>query len=134
VVNLDTTSAVTFVSEGSPVRHQLKALVTNDRLVMTQTAVREFQTIVGNIAGPLERARALRLLQRVATVNDQASARAQALRVTGRLSASDIVILGTGDQLGATTLTGDGKAVRAAAAQGVTFTVAVHQTIPLTGK
>src|SRR5437879_3941772 len=133
MINLDTNAAITLVSEGSPERHQIKAFAQGHQIVMTQTSVSEFRNIVVTIAGPLESTRAQRLLSRLTIVADQPSARAQKLRPTGSLTFEDIVILGTGDQLGATTVTADGRAVRAAAAQGVKFDVFLHAAVPLTG-
>jgi hypothetical protein len=133
-VNLDTGTAITFVSEGSFVRHQLKTFVQGKSLVMTQTAVSELQRITAVFAGPAEQARLLRFLSRVRIIPDSPSARAQALRLTNDLGANDVVILGTGDQLGIVTMTTDRKAVRAARVQGAAFAVHVHQPIPFTGK
>jgi hypothetical protein len=131
--NLDTSTAVAFVSEGSPVRTLLKGFVQGKPLVMTETAAREFQIIVAGFAGPLEQARALRLLTRVTVVPDGPSARALALRPTKGLGANDIIILGTGDQLGIVSMTADGRAVRSAQAQGVDFPVFLHAPVRLMG-
>ena len=62
------------------------------------------------------------------------SARAMALRETRRVGAADKVIFGTGDQLGIPTMTSDAKFVRGAAAQGVDFTVILHDPVPLRGQ
>jgi Protein of unknown function (DUF1308) len=132
VVNLDTNAAIAFVSEGSPVRHALKAVVGGGRMVISETARREFEAIAASCGGPLEQARAARLLARVTTVSDQPSPRAQGLRPTRGLSAEDIIILGTGDDLGAVTLTADARAVRAASGQGVDFAVHLFAPVPLT--
>jgi len=48
VINLDTNTAISFVAEGSTVRHQLKAFVQNQQLVMAQTAFDEFINIGGS--------------------------------------------------------------------------------------
>jgi hypothetical protein len=101
---------------------------------MCQTALNQFQSIIAVLGGPREQARAHRLLSRLLIVPDQPSIRATQLRTTRNLDASDIIILGTGDELGYLTATGDGKAVRAAAAQGVQFRVAFHAAVPLTGQ
>ena len=130
---MDTNTALAFVSEGSPVRHQLKAVVQGKQLVMTQTAAREFQQIVATIGGPSEQARAQRLLIRVTIVPDNPSARARGLTPTRNLQPNDITILGTGDEMGIITLTADQHAVRAASSQGVDFQVFVHPPVPLTG-
>ncbi len=49
MVNLDTGTALTLVSEGSRVRHALKAVIGQSPMVMTQTAIAEFQQIVRTI-------------------------------------------------------------------------------------
>lgn len=132
-VNLDTGSAVGFVSEGSPVRGQLKAAVEGRQMVMTETALEEFQGTL-RVAGPLETARAGRLLDRVQIIPDNPSARAVRLRVTKKVGVNDKVIFGTGDRLGVPTMTADDKFVRGAAAQGVDFDVILHRPVPLKGK
>ncbi len=47
--------------------------------------------------------------------------------VQGGIGVNDILIFGTGDLLGIPTVTGDGRAVGSAAAQGVNFNVIEHQ-------
>jgi hypothetical protein len=133
MANLDTGSALAFVSEGSPERYALKALVSGKALIMSNTACNEFQHIIQNIGGPKEQARATRLLQRVQVVPDQPSARALTLRLTKRVGQRDIIIFGTGDALGALTLTADAKFIQGALAQGVAFMAHVHAAVPLKG-
>jgi predicted nucleic acid-binding protein len=134
VINLDTNTAIAFIAQASPIRHQLKAIVRNQQLVMAQTAFDEFRSIVSYSAGTLEQARATRFLARVRIVPDQLSLNARALKPTRSLDPNDIIILGTGDQMGIVTLTADAKAVRAASAQGVDFNVYLHPSYPLTGR
>src|SRR5438093_738167 len=88
-VNLDTTTAITFFSEGSPERHRLKAFVQGRSLIMAQAAVQEFQAIILAVAGPTEQARAHRFLNRIATVPDNPSPRASRLRSTNALEPND---------------------------------------------
>ena len=133
MVNLDTGTALAFIAEGSPVRYQLRLRVQGQQMVMTQTAFNEFTTIFQQSGGVLEQARASKFLQKVAVIPDNPSARALTLQPTRRLGANDIIILGTGDQLGIVTMTADAKAIRAASAQGVDFSVYVHSPHPLTG-
>jgi hypothetical protein len=133
MVNLDTGSALAFISEGSSMRYVLKALVGRNPMIMARTASTEFQQIVRAIAGPLEKARAARFLQRIQVVPDQPSARALALRPTKSVGIRDIIIFGTGDSLGALTFTADAKFVQGALAQGVAFHVHVHAAVPLKG-
>lgn len=133
MINLDTVTAVAFIAEGSPVRYHLRQYVQEQQMVITQTAFKEFAVIVQDIAGLLEKARAGRLLQRVTIIPDNPSTRALNLQPTRRLGMNDIIILGTGDQMGIVTTTADAKAVRAASAQGVDFNVYIHLPFPLTG-
>ena len=42
MVNLDTDTVFAFISEGSPVRYQLREYVQGQQMVMTQTAFKEF--------------------------------------------------------------------------------------------
>jgi hypothetical protein len=125
-INIDTSSALSFVVEGSTVRHQLKARVAGKAMVMTATAEGEFRTILAASGGPLEQARGARLLARVRVVPDAPSARALRLTATRSLGWNDIVILGTGDALGSETMTADRRAVSAARSQGVNFRVILH--------
>jgi hypothetical protein len=102
-------------------------------MVMTETAVSEFKNIVNGAAGPLEKARAERFLNRVQIIPDNPSSRAMNLVETKKVGYNDKIIFGTGDNMGITTMTGDAKFVRGASAQGVDFNVYVHQPVPLGG-
>jgi type IV secretory pathway component VirB8 len=133
MINLDTVTAVAFIAENSVVRYILRQYVNEQEMVMTQTAFAEFTTIVKTIAGLSEQTRASRFLQRVIIIPDNPSPRALNLQQTRKLGVNDIIILGTGDQLGIVTITADAKAVRAAYAQGVNFNVYIHPPFPLTG-
>jgi len=132
-VNIDTGTAVSFVSEGSAIRHQLKAFVAGKEMQMTRTALAEFQGTLRS-AGPLEAARAQRFLARVRIIADNPSLRAISLRVTKSVGANDIIIFGTGDQLGITTMSSDAKFMRGALSQGVDFDAFIHQAFPFTGR
>jgi Protein of unknown function (DUF1308) len=133
VINLDTNTAIAFVAEDSSVRHQLKAFVGNQQLVMVQTAFDEFSRIIQASGGSAEQARANRFLQRITIIPDNLSTNAQTLQPTRRIGISDIIILGTGDEMGIVTMTADAKAVRAASTQGVDFNVYLHPPYSLTG-
>jgi len=133
VINLDTNTAVAFIAEGSPVRYELRVFVNNQQMIMTQTAFDEFINIVQYSAGSLGQIRASRFLQKVIVVPDNSSSRSQKLKPTRSLDPNDIIILGTGDQMGIVTMTADAKAVRAASAQGVNFNIYLHLPYSLTG-
>lgn len=79
MINLDTNTAIAFIGEDSPIRHQLVAFVNNQQMVMTQTALNEFSNIVQRSRGNFEKARANRFLQRVMVVPDNLSTAAKSL-------------------------------------------------------
>lgn len=133
MVNLDTNTGLALVAEGSPVRYQLRGYVGEQEMVITQTAFDEFTHIVQRSGGVLEQGRASRFLQRVTLIPNSPSVRALSLQPTRRLEENDIIILGTGDELGIVTMTADASAVRAALAQGVDFNVYLHPSYPLRG-
>lgn len=134
LVNLDTGTALAFIAEGSPIRDELRQYVQNTKMVITQTAFNEFTNIVQGSGGSLEQDRASRFIERVTLIADNPSTRALNLKPTRKLGANDIIILGTGDQLGILTMTADAKAVSAASAQKVEFNVYVHAPPRLSGK
>ena len=133
MVNLDTGTVFAFISEGSPVRYQLRQYVQGQQMVMTQTAFKEFIDIIQWSGGVTEQARASRFLQRVTIIPDNPSTTALNLQTTRSLGANDIIILGTGNNLDIVTMTADAKAVRAVIAQGINFKVYIHNPCPLTG-
>jgi predicted nucleic acid-binding protein len=133
MVNLDTSTGIAFISEGSPVRDRLRGYIGEQQMVMAQTAFDEFTNIIQNIGGTLETARSNRFLRRITIISDNPSSRSLNLETTRKLGANDIIILGTADRLGIVTMTADAKAIRAAAAQGVDFLVYLHVSCPLTG-
>lgn len=92
MINLDTNTAIAFIAEASTIRQQLRAFVTDQQLVMAQTAFNEFINIVQKSGGISEQARANRFLQRVTIVSDNISVGAQTLRPTRNLDANDIII------------------------------------------
>ncbi|CBN56983.1 MULTISPECIES: DUF1308 domain-containing protein [Kamptonema] len=134
MLNLDTSTGIAFISEGSPIYAQLRLYVQGQQMLMAQTAFDEFINIVQSRGGILEQGRASRFLQRVTVIPDNPSPRALNLQVTRSLGANDIIIFGTGDRLGITTMTADAKAIRAISGQGVDFSVFCHLPCRLTGK
>ena len=133
-VNIDTGTANAFISQDSPIRHQLKNYVSGKQMVMTETAMGEFKNIVNGVAGDMEKARAERFLKRVKIIPDAPSSRALNLNVTKKVGVNDIIIFGTGDNLNIVTMTSDAKFVRGASAQGVDFDVFIHTPTPLMGR
>ncbi|MEH1933578.1 MAG: DUF1308 domain-containing protein [Nostoc sp.] len=133
MVNLDTGTVFAFISEGSPVRYELRQYVQGQQMVITQTALKEVTDIIQWSGGVSEQVRINRLFQRLNIIPDNPSTVALNLQPTRSLGTNDIIILGTGDQLGIVTMTADAKAVRAALSQGVKFNVYIHLSRPLTG-
>jgi hypothetical protein len=133
-VNLDTSGATGFVAEGSPVRGLLKAYVQGKTILMCSAAKAEFLNAVPLKAGPRERARSNRFLNRVRFVPDGPSLRVMGLRGTKTIRNPDRIIFGTGDALGIITVTSDGRFVRAAAGQGVILAVFLHPPGRFRGK
>ncbi|XP_043920745.1 UPF0415 protein C7orf25 homolog [Protopterus annectens] len=154
-VNLDITTLITYVSALShggscfifkekvlteqaaqereeSVLPKLEEFMKGKELFACESAVNDFKTILETLGGPGERARAEQLLQKVTVVPDCPSERASKLVTSSKINARSITIFGTGDSLQAITMTANGGFVRAAANQGVKFTVFVHQPRALT--
>ena len=132
-LNLDASTGVSLVSEGSPARMAIRIAVAGKRMVMTETAEREFKELAAQFAGQIENARAVRLLGRIAIIPDDPSARAQGLRPTNNLEPPDIIVFGTGDKRGIITTTSDRRAISAARSQGVNFAVFFHDSTRFQG-
>eukprot|EP00741_Cyanophora_paradoxa_P003638 tig00000093_g3535.t1 len=113
---------------------RLEAVLAGRELVACASAVDQFRKVLAIAAGPRERARAEEFLRRVRTVPDCVSPRAAALREVGRCRALQKAVFGTGDSLGAVTVTTNSGFVRVAVAAGAPFDVFVHATRWLTGE
>eukprot|EP01059_Diplonema_ambulator_P010238 TRINITY_DN20232_c0_g1_i1.p1 TRINITY_DN20232_c0_g1~~TRINITY_DN20232_c0_g1_i1.p1 ORF type:complete len:446 (+),score=144.44 TRINITY_DN20232_c0_g1_i1:30-1340(+) len=110
----------------------LNAYLAGKRLIVCETAKREFLTIVNQVAGPEEKVRAAELLERCTVVPDNPSERSLNLTDSGRIKQRQKTVFGTGDRHHAVTLTANVQFVQAAIDQGVTFTVFVHAARALT--
>lgn len=154
-VNLDITTLITYVSSLShghcrftfrepvlteqaaqerhlPVLPQLDAFMEGKELFACHAAVSDFQLILDTLGGPGEKERAQQLLERVHLVDDQPSARTQRLTPSAKINQRSLMIFGTGDSLRAVTMTANSRFVRAAANQGVRYSVFIHQPRALT--
>ncbi|XP_007505622.1 UPF0415 protein C7orf25 homolog isoform X2 [Monodelphis domestica] len=154
-VNLDITTLITYVSALSyggccfvfrekvlteqavqerreRVLPQLEAFMAGKELFACESAVKDFQAILDTLGGPGERERAARLIQGVRVVPDQPSERALRLVASSKINSRSLTIFGTGDSLRAVTMTANSGFVRAAANQGVKFSVFIHQPRALT--
>jgi hypothetical protein len=117
-VNLDTSSLTGLVahnpinpSQTLAIRAEINALINGRNMIVTDTALREFNVGLANLAGPTERANAQALLTRVIRVVDNPSQRISAVPTTQAFGANDRVIFGTGDNIGIETATGNRRAV-----------------------
>ncbi|NWR07171.1 CG025 protein, partial [Paradoxornis webbianus] len=154
-VNLDITTLITYVSALSyggccfvfkekvlteqaaqerreRVLPQLKEFMEGKELFACESAVRDFQSILETLGGPGEKERAALLVERINVVPDQPSDRALGLVASSKINSRSLAIFGTGDTLKAITMTANSGFVRAAANQGVRFSVFVHQPRALT--
>lgn len=154
-VNLDITTLITYVSSLShgrchftfrevvlteqaaqerrlQVLPQLDAFMQGKELFACRAAVHDFQVILDTLGGPGEKERAQVLLARLHVVDDQPSERTLQLTPSAKVNQRSLMIFGTGDSLRAVTMTANSRFVRAAANQGVRYSVFIHQPRALT--
>ena len=154
-VNLDITTLITYVSSLShgrchftfrepvltdqaaqerrlQVLPQLDAFMKGKELFACRAAVHDFQVILDTLGGPGEKERAQKLLARLHLVDDQPSERTLQLTPSAKVNQRSLMIFGTGDSLRAVTMTANSRFVRAAANQGVRYSVFIHQPRALT--
>ncbi|KAJ8336707.1 hypothetical protein SKAU_G00379270 [Synaphobranchus kaupii] len=153
--NLDITTLITYVSSLShggcnfafreqvlteqaaqerqeKVLPKLEEFMEGKELFASRSAVHDFQVILDTLGGPGEKARAEELLSRLRVVPDQPSERTERLVTSSKVNRRSLMIFGTGDSLRAVTMTANSGFVRAAANQGVRYTVFIHQPRALT--
>ncbi|XP_062284325.1 UPF0415 protein C7orf25 homolog [Scomber scombrus] len=154
-VNLDITTLITYVSALShgrchfsfreevlteqaaqerreQVLPRLQAFMEGKELFACRAAVSDFQLILDTLGGPGEKERARQLLARLQLVDDRPSERSLRLTLSAKVSRRSLAIFGTGDSLTAVTMTANSRFVRAAANQGVRYSVFIHQPRALT--
>uniref|UniRef100_A0A3B3RKE3 Chromosome 7 open reading frame 25 n=1 Tax=Paramormyrops kingsleyae TaxID=1676925 RepID=A0A3B3RKE3_9TELE len=154
-VNLDITTLITYVSSLShgrchftfkeqvlteqaaqerqeKVLPKLEEFMQDKELFACQSAVHDFQVILDTLGGPGERKRAEQLLARLQVVPDKPSERTLRLVTSSKVNRRSLTIFGTGDSLQAITMTANSGFVRAAANQGVRYSVFIHQPRALT--
>ncbi|XP_031734015.1 UPF0415 protein C7orf25 homolog [Anarrhichthys ocellatus] len=154
-VNLDITTLITYVSSLShgrchfsfrepvlteqaaqerlqPVLPQLDDFLFGKQLFVCRSAVQDFQLILDTLGGAGEKERAQTLLARVRLVDDRPSERTLRLTHSAKVNRRSLAIFGTGDSLRAVTVTANSRFVRAAANQGVQYSVFIHQPRALT--
>ncbi|RXN08696.1 UPF0415 C7orf25-like protein [Labeo rohita] len=154
-VNLDITTLITYVSSLShgnchftfkevvlteqaaqerqeKVLPQLEEFMKGKELFACHSAVEDFRVILDTLGGPGEKSRAETLLARLKVVPDQPSERTKRLVMSSKVNRRSLMIFGTGDTLQAITMTANSGFVRAAANQGVRYSVFIHQPRALT--
>lgn len=153
--NLDITTLITYVSSLShgrchlafrepvlteqaaqerqqQVLPQLDAFMAGKELFACRAAVDDFRLILDTLGGPGEKERAQKLLARLHVVDDRPSERTLRLTPSAKVNHRSLMIFGTGDSLRAVTMTANSRFVRAAANQGVRYSVFIHQPRALT--
>ncbi|KAM3850308.1 UPF0415 protein C7orf25 homolog [Diretmus argenteus] len=153
--NLDITTLITYVSSLShgrchftfreqvlteqaaqerqeKVLPRLEEFLQGKELFACRSAIDDFQVILETLGGPGEKTRAQELLARVRVVEDQPSERTQRLTTSSKVNRRSLMIFGTGDTLRAVTMTANSGFVRAAANQGIRYSVFIHQPRALT--
>eukprot|EP00095_Tigriopus_kingsejongensis_P007623 snap_masked-scaffold995_size72343-processed-gene-0.7 protein:Tk07623 transcript:snap_masked-scaffold995_size72343-processed-gene-0.7-mRNA-1 annotation:"hypothetical protein L798_14662" len=115
-----------------PVKAHLEAIFRDKTLIVCQSAMNDFQTIMGTLGGAGERVRAHELLQRVQTVPDTITERLGVLEVSAKIKERSRAIFGTGDSLQVATVSANSGFVRAAHGQGVDLAVILHESRALT--
>ncbi|KAL2097564.1 hypothetical protein ACEWY4_006771 [Coilia grayii] len=153
--NLDITTLITYVSSLShgrchfafkeqvlteqasqerqeKVLPKLEEFMQGKELFACESAVHDFRVILDTLGGPGEKARAQELLARLKVVPDEPSERTNRLVISSKVNRRSLMIFGTGDSLRAVTMTANSGFVRAAANQGVRYSVFIHQPRALT--
>ncbi|KAJ7394633.1 hypothetical protein OS493_000452 [Desmophyllum pertusum] len=154
-VNLDVTAMIAYVSaltnggcgfvfkeailteqakqeRQNPVLPKLKIFFKGKELFACQSAVRDFNAILKTVGGEKEQERARALLEKVTIVEDNPSIRSTSMQTSASIKERSKIIFGTGDSLKAITTTANVAFTRAAASQGVEFSVFIHESRALT--
>ncbi|XP_051984377.1 UPF0415 protein C7orf25 homolog [Xyrauchen texanus] len=111
---------------------KLEEFMKGKELFACHSAIEDFHVILDTLGGPREKARAEELLARLKVVPDQPSERTKRLVISSKVNRRSLMIFGTGDTLQAVTMTANSGFVRAAANQGVRYSVFIHQPRALT--
>ncbi|XP_065188809.1 UPF0415 protein C7orf25 homolog [Sycon ciliatum] len=115
-----------------PALPELEEFLADKDLLCCETARSEFNDIVNTVAGPVEKERARELMEEVKVVPDCPSQRIMDLKETTKIRERAKVIFGTGESMQLTTSTANQAFVRAAAGQGIHFSVFSHESRALT--
>lgn len=111
---------------------KLETFFEGKELFTCQSAVKDFNDILKTVGGEKERERARALLEKVTIVDDNPSDRSKNMKTSASIKERSKIIFGTGDSLKAITTTANVGFTRAAASQGVEFSVFIHESRALT--
>jgi hypothetical protein len=130
-INLDSSAVIAASQVKDPwLSAAVNAHLANMQPVITRAALGEYMSGSVRSAGPVEGMRALILLMRTHVVADNPSARVSALPTSKsafkKASPVDRIVLGTGDEMGIPTMTGDREAVQWMDRKGVWLNVVLH--------
>jgi hypothetical protein len=132
-INFDTVAAASICSskvEAIKLRLDISTLVFGKQMVMTKTAVSEFERNLLS-ANFDEKMRAAIFMSRVKIINDNPSKRFMDLKITKSVDKEeDKIIFGTGDKLNILAVTGDAKMVRGSDGQGIQFNYIDKTALP----
>jgi len=133
--SVEATTAAAADSAASAASAVKGALSSSSRqIVVCQSALDCARRIFGKMGGAEERRRFSDLLTRVTVVKDNISDRVKALSsVSKKIKHETLAIFGTGDAMGATTITSNQGFVRSARKNGVYIKVFVHPSRALIG-
>lgn len=111
-VNFDTSSLIVATSSTPhPCREHLLGLVTDEKVVVTYIALKEFLIALGH-ATEEEQDTAAQLLPKLTIIPAKLSHRFRQLRVSRRMGKNDLSIFGTGDRYRLVTYTSDQRFIR----------------------
>ena len=116
----------------SKVKPIIDGYLENKKLIITQTALNEFNGIINKVAGPQENIRAQNLIKICEIIDDNPSDESLLLPVSSKMSDRSVNIFGTADRLNIPTVTGNIGFVRAAGQNGVDYCVLTHEPRVLT--
>ena len=122
-LNLDTGTVRTLL-DGST--DEVDKMINNRDLVISETAMKEAKAYAER-SNRMEELDKLLIDKNITMIPDNPSERAKKLKPTKKLQENDIVIFGTGDNMGIQTITSDKKFLRGASAQGVNFDAILHE-------
>ncbi|KNA07281.1 hypothetical protein SOVF_173360 [Spinacia oleracea] len=115
------------------IHDELKLLLCGKKGIACKTVHSEFTELFSMFGGPYEQMRANQLIKRLKIVPDTPSPRMMSLPVTRKLALKNKVAFGTGDYLGAPTLTANMGFVRAVSQTGMSLFSLEHRPRALVG-